>query len=106
MDLFQSQGGSMLMLAKGNRSQAVTDSCKAHGGFYLGEYRRFCGDSGSGICEEHRIFWNTLNWVWKQSGKMEVEGLPNAITVDDKGNNFFEQVQTKNVEKCVAGQPA
>ncbi|EMJ9776661.1 MULTISPECIES: fumarate hydratase [Morganella] len=105
VDLFQSQGGSMLMLAKGNRSQAVTDSCKAHGGFYLGSI----GGSAAILAQEYVKSLDILEYpelgmeaVWK----MEVEGLPAFILVDDKGNNFFEQVQTKKCEKCVAGQPA
>lgn len=95
----------MLMLAKGNRSQAVTDSCKAHGGFYLGSI----GGSAAILAQEYVKSLDILEYpelgmeaVWK----MEVEGLPAFILVDDKGNNFFEQVQTKKCEKCVAGQPA
>lgn len=105
VDLFQSMGGSMLMLAKGNRSQAVTDSCKAHGGFYLGSI----GGSAAILAQEYVKSLDILEYpelgmeaVWK----MEVEGLPAFILVDDKGNNFFEQVQTKKCDKCVAGQPA
>lgn len=105
VDLFQSHGGSMLMLAKGNRSQAVTDSCKAHGGFYMGSI----GGSAAILAQEYVKSLEVLEYpelgmeaVWK----MEVEGLPAFILVDDKGNNFFEQVQTKKCDKCVVEHKA
>ncbi|MEQ4674820.1 fumarate hydratase [Providencia vermicola] len=100
VDLFQSHGGSMLMLAKGNRTQAVTDACKKHGGFYLGSI----GGSAAILAQEYVKSLNCLEYpelgmeaIWK----MEVEGLPAFILVDDKGNNFFEQVQNTNCQKCV-----
>ncbi len=100
VDLFQSHGGSMLMLAKGNRTQAVTDACKKHGGFYLGSI----GGSAAILAQEFVKSLNCLEYpelgmeaVWK----MEVEGLPAFILVDDKGNNFFDIVQNDSCKKCV-----
>jgi fumarate hydratase class I len=100
VDLFQSHGGSMLMLAKGNRTQAVTDACKKHGGFYLGSI----GGSAAILAQEFVKSLNCLEYpelgmeaVWK----MEVEGLPAFILVDDKGNNFFDIVQNDTCKKCV-----
>lgn len=100
VDLFQSHGGSMLMLAKGNRTQTVTDSCKKYGGFYLGSI----GGSAAILAQEYVKSLSCLEYpelgmeaVWK----MEVEGLPAFILVDDKGNNFFEQVQDQTCKKCI-----
>ncbi|HBO24530.1 MULTISPECIES: fumarate hydratase [unclassified Providencia] len=100
VDLFQSHGGSMLMLAKGNRTQSVTDACKKHGGFYLGSI----GGSAAILAQEYVKSLNCLEYpelgmeaIWK----MEVEGLPAFILVDDKGNNFFEQVQDESCKKCI-----
>lgn len=100
VDLFQSHGGSMLMLAKGNRTQTVTDACKKHGGFYLGSI----GGSAAILAQEYVKNLSCLEYpelgmeaVWK----MEVEGLPAFILVDDKGNNFFEQVQDQTCKKCI-----
>ncbi|EKT60746.1 fumarate hydratase [Providencia burhodogranariea] len=100
VDLFQSRGGSMLMLAKGNRTQSVTDACKKHGGFYLGSI----GGSAAILAQEYVKSLSCLEYpelgmeaVWK----MEVEGLPAFILVDDKGNNFFEQVQDQTCKNCI-----
>ncbi len=100
VDLFQSHGGSMLMLAKGNRTQTVTDACKKHGGFYLGSI----GGSAAILAQEYVKSLSCLEYpelgmeaVWK----MEVEGLPAFILVDDKGNNFFEQVQDQTCKHCI-----
>ena len=89
VDLFQSRGGSMVMLAKGNRSQEVTDACKAHGGFYLGSI----GGPAAVLAAEAIKKVEVLEYpelgmeaVWK----IEVEDFPAFIVVDDKGNNFFE----------------
>ena len=89
VDLFQSHGGSMVMLAKGNRSQEVTDACKAHGGFYLGSI----GGPAAVLAAESIKKVEVLEYpelgmeaVWK----IEVEDFPAFIVVDDKGNNFFE----------------
>lgn len=88
VDLFQSHGGSMIMMAKGNRSQAVTDACKKHGGFYLGSP----GGPAALLATEHIRKVDVLEYpelgmeaVWK----IEVENFPAFILVDNKGNDFF-----------------
>ena len=88
VDLFQSQGGSMIMLAKGNRSPAVTAACKKHGGFYLGSI----GGPAAILAKENIRKVDVLEYpelgmeaVWK----IEVEDFPAFILVDDKGNDFF-----------------
>ncbi|HEX2852075.1 MAG TPA: fumarate hydratase [Opitutaceae bacterium] len=88
VDLFQSHGGSMVMLAKGNRSQAVTKACKQHRGFYLGSI----GGPAAILAKENIRKVEVLEYpelgmeaVWK----IEVENFPAFILVDDKGNDFF-----------------
>ncbi len=88
---FQATGGSLIMLAKGNRSQQVTDACHKHGGFYLGSIggpaARLAKDS---IRSVEVIEYPDLGMeaVWK----IEVEDFPAFIVVDDKGNDFYQQV--------------
>jgi fumarate hydratase class I len=89
VDLFQSQGGSMVMIAKGNRSQQVTDACKKHGGFYLGSI----GGPAALLAEKNIKKVECLDYpelgmeaVWK----IEVVDFPAFILVDDKGNDFFK----------------
>ena len=91
VDLFQSHGASMIMIAKGNRSQQVTDACKKHGGFYLGSL----GGPAALLAQEHIRKVELLEYpelgmeaVWK----IEVEDFPAFILVDDKGNDFFRQI--------------
>ena len=93
VDLFQSHGGSMVMLAKGNRSQAVTDACKKHGGFYLGS----AGGPAALLAQDHIrsqevVAFSELGMeaVWK----ITVENFPAFILVDDKGNDFFTKLNT------------
>jgi len=88
VDLFQSLGGSMVMLAKGNRSAAVTASCRKHGGFYLGSI----GGPAAILAKENIRRVEVLEYpelgmeaVWR----IEVEDFPAFILVDDKGNDFF-----------------
>jgi len=88
VDLFQSLGGSMVMLAKGNRSAQVTQACKKYGGFYLGSI----GGPAAILAKENIKKVETLEYpelgmeaVWK----IEVEDFPAFILVDDKGNDFF-----------------
>ncbi len=88
VDLLQSKGGSMIMIAKGNRSQQVTDACKKHGGFYLGSI----GGPAALLAEENIKSVECLDYpelgmeaVWK----IEVEDFPAFILVDDKGNDFY-----------------
>ena len=90
VDLFQSLGGSLIMLAKGNRSKAVTDSCAKHKGFYLGSI----GGPAAILAKENIKKVEVLEYpelgmeaVWK----IEVENFPAFILVDDKGNDFFAQ---------------
>ncbi|BDV41976.1 fumarate hydratase class I [Geotalea uraniireducens] len=91
VDLLQSNGGSMIMIAKGNRSQQVTDACKKHGGFYLGSI----GGPAAVLAEENIKKVECIDFpelgmeaVWK----IEVENFPAFILVDDKGNDFFKQL--------------
>ena len=91
VDLFQAAGGSMVMLAKGNRSQQVTDACKKHGGFYLGS----AGGPAALLAKEHIKSQEVVEFpelgmeaVWK----IRVENFPAFILVDDKGNDFFTAI--------------
>ena len=91
VDLFQSNGGSMIMIAKGNRSQAVTDACKKHGGFYLGSI----GGPAAILAKENIKKVELLEYpelgmeaIWK----IEVENFPAFILVDDKGTDFFKML--------------
>jgi fumarate hydratase class I len=91
VNLFQSNGGSMIMLAKGNRSQQVTDACKKYGGFYLGSI----GGPAAILAKENIKKVEVLEYpelgmeaVWK----IQVEDFPAFILVDDKGNDFFKQI--------------
>ena len=91
VDLFQSQGGSMIMLAKGNRSQAVTDACKKYGGFYLGSI----GGPAAILAQENIKSIECVEYadlgmeaIWK----IRVEDFPAFILVDDKGNDFFKTI--------------
>lgn len=91
VDLFQSHGGSLIMIAKGNRSQQVTDACKKHGGFYLGSI----GGPAALLAQENIKKVEVLEYpelgmeaIWK----IEVEDFPAFILVDDKGNDFFQQL--------------
>jgi fumarate hydratase class I len=91
VDLFQANGGSLIMIAKGNRSQAVTDSCRKHGGFYLGSI----GGPAAILAQESIKKVECLEYpelgmeaIWK----IEVEDFPAFILVDNKGNDFFKQL--------------
>jgi fumarate hydratase class I len=91
VDQFQAAGGSMIMVAKGNRSQQVTDACGKHGGFYLGSI-----GGPAAVLAKHCIKKVELleypelgmEAIWK----IEVEDFPAFIVVDDKGNDFFAEV--------------
>jgi fumarate hydratase, class I len=91
VDLLQGKGASMVMIAKGNRSQQVTDACKKYGGFYLGSI----GGPAAVLAEENIKKVECIDFpelgmeaVWK----IEVENFPAFILVDDKGNDFFKQL--------------
>ena len=99
VDEFQAAGGSMVMLAKGNRSRQVTDACKTHGGFYLGSI----GGPAARLAQDCITKVEVLEYpelgmeaVWK----IEVQDFPAFIVVDDKGNDFFDLVN-----KPYAGTP-
>lgn len=92
VDQFQSRGGSMIMLAKGNRSQQVTDACQKYGGFYLGSI----GGPAAILAYENIKSIECVEYpelgmeaIWK----IRVENFPAFILVDDKGNDFFKQLQ-------------
>ncbi len=92
VDLFQKNGGSFVMLAKGNRSKSVTDACKAHGGFYLGSI----GGPAARLAQDCIKKVEVLEYpelgmeaVWK----IEVVDFPAFIVVDDKGNDFFAGIE-------------
>jgi len=91
VDLFQSHGGSMVMIAKGNRSAEVTEACKKNGGFYLGSI----GGPAAILAKENIRSVRVLDYpelgmeaIWE----IEVEDFPAFILVDDKGNDFFKQL--------------
>jgi fumarate hydratase class I len=95
VDLFQSHGGSLIMLAKGNRSQQVTDACKKYGGFYLGSI----GGPAAILAQNNIKSLECVEYpelgmeaIWK----IEVEDFPAFILVDDKGNDFFKVVTQPN----------
>jgi fumarate hydratase class I len=88
---FQAAGGSMVMLAKGNRSAAVREACRKHGGFYLASI----GGSAANLAEHHIKKVETVEYpelgmeaIWR----IEVENFPAFIVVDDKGNDFFQEL--------------
>jgi fumarate hydratase class I len=99
VDLFQDNGGSMIMIAKGNRSQEVTDACKKHGGFYLGSI----GGPAAILAKNSIKKVDLLEYpelgmeaIWK----IEVEDFPAFILVDDKGNDFFAQIRANWPWSC------
>ena len=94
VDLFQANGGSMVMLAKGNRSQSVTDACKKHGGFYLGSIGGPAARLAQDCIKKIEIIeYEELGMeaIWK----IEVENFPAFIVVDDKGNDFFDEFKAQ-----------
>jgi len=99
VDLFQQHGGSMVMIAKGNRSPQVTQACQQHGGFYLGSI----GGPAAILAEENIRKVDVLEFpelgmeaVWQ----IEVENFPAFILVDDKGNDFFAQIGKAGCNVC------
>ncbi len=105
VDRFQKAGGSLVMLAKGNRSQQVTDACRDNGGFYLGSIggpaARLAKDA---IKKVEVIDFEDLGMeaVWQ----IEVEDFPAFIVVDDKGNNFFADTLRPVATRIPVGPPA
>jgi fumarate hydratase, class I len=91
VSLFQSHGASMIMLAKGNRSKAVTDSCKKHGGFYLGSIGGAAARLGKEcITKSEVIDYPELGM--EAIYMITVKDFPAFILVDDKGNDFYEMI--------------
>tara|TARA_B100002051_G_scaffold251640_1_gene264123 strand:- start:633 stop:2255 length:1623 start_codon:yes stop_codon:yes gene_type:complete len=95
VDLFQKHGGSKIMLAKGNRSKQVTDSCKKYGGFYLGSI----GGPGAELAQNNIKEVECIEYpelgmeaIWK----IHVENFPAFIVIDDKGNDFFQSFGINN----------
>ncbi len=90
-DLFQSHGASLIMIAKGNRSKAVTEACKKHGGFYLGSI----GGPAAILAQSNIRHVSLVDFEdlgMEAIRKIEVVDFPAFIVVDDKGNDFFEQL--------------
>lgn len=88
VDLFQSQGGSMIMIAKGNRSKEVTDACKKYGGFYLGSI----GGPAALLAQENISKVELIEYPelgMEAIYKIEVKEFPAFILIDDKGNDFY-----------------
>ena len=88
---FQAAGGSLIMMAKGNRSKAVTDACKKHGGFYLGSI----GGPAALLAQENIRKVELLEFPelgMEAIYKIEVENFPAFILVDDKGHEFFSEL--------------
>ena len=91
VDQFQAAGGSMVMVAKGNRAVAVREACKKHGGFYLGSI----GGAAANLAEHcikkvevHEYPELGMEAIWR----IEVEDFPAFIIIDDKGNDFFKEL--------------
>src|SRR5437667_234454 len=90
VDLFQSHGASLVMIAKGNRSKLVTDACKKHGGFYLGSIGGPAAIlAQTNIKKVELVDFEELGM--EAIRKIEVVDFPAFIVVDDKGNDFFEE---------------
>jgi fumarate hydratase class I len=99
VDLLQSNGGSMIMLAKGNRSQQVTDACHKHGGFYLGSI----GGPAAVLAQQSIKSLECVEYPelgMEAIYKIEVENFPAFVLVDDKGNDFFQQIHSQQCGKC------
>jgi fumarate hydratase class I len=93
VDLFQSHGGSMVMLAKGNRSKVVTEACRKHGGFYLGS----AGGPAALLAQDHIKSQEVVAFPelgMEAMWKITVENFPAFILVDNKGNDFFTSLNT------------
>ena len=93
VDLFQAHGGSMVMIAKGNRSPAVTEACQKYGGFYLGSI----GGAAAQLAQQSIRKVEVLEYpelgmeaIWR----IEVENFPAFVVIDDKGNDFFTVLRT------------
>jgi len=104
VDQFQKAGGSLVMLAKGNRSQAVTNACQANGGFYLGSI----GGPAARLAQDNITKVEVLDFpelgmeaVWK----IEIVDFPAFVVVDDKGNDFFAETMKPLISRIPVGAP-
>ena len=104
VDSFQKAGGSFVMLAKGNRSKAVTEACRANGGFYLGSI----GGPAARLAQDNITKVEVLDFpelgmeaVWC----IEVRDFPAFVVVDDKGNDFFAETMKPMIARIPVGQP-
>ncbi|MCA0329271.1 MAG: fumarate hydratase [Actinobacteria bacterium] len=104
VDQFQKAGGSMVMLAKGNRSKGVTDACAANGGFYLGSI----GGPAARLAQDCITKVEVLDFadygmeaVWR----IEVQDFPAFVVVDDKGNDFFAETSAPTIMRIPVGPP-
>jgi fumarate hydratase class I len=104
VDQFQKAGGSMVMLAKGNRSKGVTDACAANGGFYLGSI----GGPAARLSQDCITKVEVLDFadygmeaVWR----IEVQDFPAFVVVDDKGNDFFAETSAPTITRIPVGPP-
>ncbi len=101
VDQFQAAGGSLVMLAKGNRSPQVTDSCREHGGFYLGSIGGPAARLGLDNIKHVEVLEYAelgMEAVWK----IDVVDFPAFIVVDDKGNDFYEQIRSDAATAAVS----
>ena len=101
VDLFQAHGGSMVMLAKGNRSKDVTDACKKYGGFYLGSIGGPAAVLAKNCIKQvSTVEYSELGMeaIWR----IDVVDFPAFIVVDDKGNDFFADIAGSTPTKHLA----
>ncbi len=99
VDQFQAAGGSMVMIAKGNRSQQVTDACHKHGGFYLGSIGGPAAILAKNSIKDVQLLEYPelgMEAIWK----IEVVDFPAFILVDNKGNDFFKQIKPRCPMDC------
>jgi fumarate hydratase class I len=105
VDQFQKAGGSFVMLAKGNRSKAVTQACQDNGGFYLGSI----GGPAARLAQDNITKVEVLDFaelgmeaVWR----IEVVDFPAFVVVDDKGNDFFAETMKPTIPRIPVGRPS
>jgi fumarate hydratase class I len=104
VDQFQKAGGSFVMLAKGNRSPAVTQACKDNGGFYLGSIGGPAALLASDCIRKVEVVDFPelgMEAVWR----IEVENFPAFVVVDDKGNDFFAETMRPIANRIPVGPP-
>jgi fumarate hydratase class I len=100
VDLFQSRGASLIMLAKGNRSPIVREACQRHGGFYLGSIGGPAARLADHSIKDVKVLaFEDLGMeaIWS----IEVEDFPAFIVIDDKGNDFYAQINAARAERPI-----